>query len=263
MDEKEREELYQTTGLAQQAGDQAHKAAATEFFLEEQYKSLAEAQLEVETTMKNLYHRLRQDIYKPDEKNEKMSWHPIGDAKKRKLTDDGVEKIMEIISWYVNKENLLSNFDEDQINNIMKDFRLAVTANILMRYKIYFREPSIEECKEILDKRLKEHMKIKGYSYEVLDKEIDEKKIKEEVLSEVGQRIEYEIKKIRETKLKENLSEFELLFISLSQLVLATLNRAYRGEERGSLRRHQSIQEIIGGKPQMPKGEHKNSFFGR
>ena len=49
------------------------------------------------------------------------------------------------------------------------------------------------------------------------------------------------------------LSEFEMLFEQLSQLVFATLNRAWKGEERGSIRRHTNISEIIGSRPNMPK----------
>jgi len=59
------------------------------------------------------------------------------------------------------------------------------------------------------------------------------------------------------------LSEFELLFEQLSQLVYATLNRAWKGEERGSIRRHTNISEIIGARPQQQQEGGLFSKWGR
>lgn len=252
---EEREMLMRQAGLSTAMDQQAQQAAAAQYLVEEQEKGLAEAQLEVETTLKNLYYRLRQDVFKID-KNGKIEWEPLKDLRKRRLTDDGVERIMELMSFYINKENLLSNFSEEQINRIMLTFRLALSGNILMRYKIYFREPTFDECKELLMERVEEQTKVKVFAQEIVGIKSDKKKIKESLLANVEERIEYEIKKIREEKLKQNLSEFELLFEQLSQMILATLNRAWKGEERGSLRRRTSIAEIIGTpahQQQMPK----------
>ena len=82
-------------------------------------------------------------------------------------------------------------------------------------------------------------------------KKVDEDKIKEEVSKEVEPRIEYETQKIKQEQIKLNLREFEMIFTQLRALVEATHNRAWKGEERGSLRRHFNISEIIGGKPQQ------------
>lgn len=255
MNEEERNELFETTGINAQASQQAQQAAATQYYLEEQNKTLAEAQLEAEKIMANIYHRLNQDEYKPDA-NGIFQWKEISDKSKRTLTDDGINKIMEVMSWFVNKENLLSNFTEEQINEIMLTFRLSFSANILMRYKVYFREPSFEECRRILNEKIKEQGKVKQYAYEIAGNKKSDKEIENEMLSEIEGRVEYEIEKIRERKLKENLAEFEMLFESLSQIVFATLRRAYHGEERGSLRRHTNISEInsYGGHPPQRQG---------
>ena len=50
-----------------------------------------------------------------------------------------------------------------------------------------------------------------------------------------------------------------MIFTQLEALVEATHNRAWKGEERGSLRRHFNISEVIGGRPPMPE---KKSFWG-
>lgn len=253
MNPEEQEEALAKMQMQGAVAQSQQQAQATQYYVQEQEKLFAEAQLECETTLKTIYYRLRQDILKPD-KDGNLGWIPIEDQTKRRLTDDGVERIMELMSFYINKENLLSNFSEEQINRIMLTFRLAFTGNILMRYKIYFRRPSFEECKAILEKRVEERAKMRAFASELLGKEVSEKTIKEEMLEEMEERIEYEIEKIREEKSKENLKEFEMLFEELSQMILATLNRAWKGEERGSLRRHTNITEISTTKPPVVEG---------
>jgi len=48
-----------------------------------------------------------------------------------------------------------------------------------------------------------------------------------------------------------------LIIVQLEIIVFATLNRAWKGEERGSLRRRMNVSELIGAsssRPQQPKG---------
>ena len=94
---------------------------------------------------------------------------------------------------------------------------------------------------------------------ELMDRKVDEEEIKAEVLLEIEPQIEYEREKIKSEKTKLNLREFEMIFTQLKALVEATHNRAWKGEERGSLRRHFNISEVIGGKSQMPE---KKGFWG-
>ncbi|MCK5177853.1 MAG: hypothetical protein KAQ92_09075 [Candidatus Aenigmarchaeota archaeon] len=237
---------------------QAQQNAQNQYYMQEQETSMTEAQLDCKTTLLNLYHQLRQDAFQVGEEGG-SEWCEIRDKKKRRLTDDGLNRIRELMSFYVNKENLLSNFNEDQINSIMLRFRLAFSANILMRYKLYFRQPSFEECKVIFKDRIGEKIKLKMFAGELAGIELEEEKVKKELLSEYEDKLEYEIRKIKEEKTKEMLSEFELLFEQLSQLVYATLNRAWKGEERGSIRRHTNISEVVGIKP--PQQTNQGGLF--
>lgn len=259
MNQYEREEAFQNAQLIG-ATEQANLTAMQNIHAQQEIdKTIAEAQLEVETTLINIYYRLRQDFQMPDNKG-RMQWHPIKDPKKRRLTDEGVERIMELMSFFINKENLLSNFTEDQIKQIMLTYRLAFSANIFMRYQIYFREPTVNECKEIILESIEKQIETKKFTLEIRGLELDVKTIRKQIIDELD--IEKEIEKIRKEKLKENLSEFELLFEELSQMVLATLNRAWKGEERGSLRRHTSISEVIGsGRPMMMKPKESRGLF--
>lgn len=262
MEEEQYNEVAENAGIhasVQQGNAFAGQAQNLQYQMEEVEKNLAEAQLDCEETLTKIYHLLKQDILKPNTQGV-LEWMKIDDPKKRVLTGEGVDKVMQIMQSYINKETLLSNFDDKMIARRMLKFCLALNALLFMKYEIYFRTPSLDECKEILQARIDEKIKRKVMNLELMGKAVDEKKIKREVLIEVEPEIEYEIEKIKKEKTKLNLREFEMIFTQLEALVEATHNRAWKGEERGSLRRHFNISEVIGGKSNMM--QEKKSFWG-
>ena len=242
-------ETAQSAALAGQAEQAAASAKQAQYYVENQEKNLAEAQLECEKTLNKIYHKLKQDCLIPNEEG-RMEWKAIEDEK-RILTDEGVNKAMQIMESYVNKETLLSNFDSDQIKQRMLQFSLAFNSNIYMKYEHYFRIPSLEECKEIMDNQIKTQVKSKKISIEMQGGSPDEEQIKAEIVAKFGESIEDEIDNIKRTRLNENLREYELLFTELVHIVDAIHNRAWKGEERGSLRRHFNISEVIGQQKQQ------------
>lgn len=237
-----------------------NQAKQLQYQMEEVEKNLAEAQLDCEETLTKINHLLKQDVLKINNEGI-LQWQEISDAKKRVLTDEGVDKIMQVMQSYINKETLLSNFDDKMIARRMLEFSLALSALIFLKYEIFFRIPSPEECKEILKDRIQERINRKKMTAEILKKPFDEDKVEREILNEIELRMEYEIQKIKQEKTKLNLREFEILFIQLKALVEATHNRAWKGEERGSLRRHFNISEVIGGRSPMPE-KKGGSWFG-
>jgi len=265
MNEEQNEpydELGEAIGLnsaTQQSNLVANQNKQIQYQMEEAEKNLAEAQLDCEETLSQIYHLLKQDILKVSDKGV-FEWVAIDDPRKRVLTDEGVDRIMQIMRSYINKETLLSNFDEKTIGRRMLKFCLSFSALMFLKYEVYFRIPSIKECKEILKERIEERIERKKMTAELLKKEFDFEKVEKEILSEVEPRMEYEIQKIRQERSKLNLREFEMMFTQLESLVEATHNRAWKGEERGSLRRHFNISEVIGGRSPMP--EKKGGIFG-
>lgn len=230
----------------------ANQNKQLQYEMEESEKNLAEAQLDCNETLQKIYHLLKQDVLKPNEdKGGILEWTPLDDIKKRVLTEEGVDKIMQIMQSYINKETLLSNFDNVMINRRMLEFSLAFSGNFFMKYEIYFRTPTLEECQKILQNRIAHKVKLRVMNAQLMNKEADEKKIRANILHELEPHIDYEIGKIKQQKTKENLREFEMLFVQLKALVEATHNRAWKGEERGSLRRHMNISEVTGVRPQM------------
>ena len=116
------------------------------------------------------------------------------------------------------------------------------------------------ECKEILQNRISEKVKLKKMNAEIFKKEFNEEETEKEILKELEERMEYEIQKIKQEYTKINLREFEMMFTQLKALVESIHNRAWKGEERGSLRRHFNISEVIGGRNPVP--EKKGGWFG-
>ena len=255
--------LAQQIGIHGQAGQIAQQTAAQQYYTEEKEKSIADAQLEVNETLEKLYHMLRQDVYKyVDGQQQLMEWIPVADNK-RVLTEEGVDRMMQAISFYINKENLLSNFNEDQINEIMLTFRKALNANHYTKYEVWFRIPTFEECKIILENKIQEQVKIKEFANELIGNNLSKDDIKKELLKKIEFTVHKEIKKIKEVKIKENLKEWELMFEGLAQMVFATLNRAWKGEERGSLRRHMNVTELLGARTPQPQQARGFKLWGR
>jgi len=246
----------------QQGNNVAAQTQQMQYQMEDAEQNLAEAQLDVTDTLVKIHHLLRQDVLKPNkDKNGKLEWIEITDKKKRVLTEEGVDKIMQVMQSYINKETLLSNFDDKMIMRRMLEFSLAFSGLIFMKYEIYFSTPSLEDCKEILQDRIDERIKKRVIANELQGFESDEVLMRKEIVNELIGRFEYEIQKIKEEQTKLNLREFEMIFTQLKALVESTHNRAWKGEERGSLRRHFNISEVIGGNQQQQK-KRNGGWFG-
>lgn len=244
------EELNNNLAMGMASGQMSQASAGmnqANMYLQEQEKGLVESQLEVESILEEIYHMLKQDVYKEDtEQQGKFSWQPLEDQSKRALTDWGVDRIMQVMKSYINKNTLLSNFDEKIIARRMLKFMLAMNGLLLMKYEFLFRQPTFEECKQILKERMDNRKKVQMFSLDLMKKDYDEKEIEKRILFEMEDKIEKEVEKIRQEKRKQNLREYELLLTQLEAMVESTHNRAWRGEERGSIRRHTNIHEIHG-----------------
>ena len=234
----------------------ANQSKQLQYQMEEGEKNLAEAQLDCKETLTEINHLLKQDSLRVNEGGI-LDWFPIDDEKKRVLTNEGVDKIMQIMQSYINKETLLSNFDEKTIARRMLEFSLSFNALIFLKYEVFFRTPTLPECKDILKERMDEKIESKEMTAEIFEKEFDRESVKKKILNEMAGRMEYELKKIKSEKTKLNLREFEMIFTQLKALVESIHNRAWKGEERGSLRRHFNISEVIGGNSPMPQNKSR------
>lgn len=236
-------------GVINQAGQSATLGAAANAYLNEQTTALAEKQLNVKTMRAECYYILSQYQWNPSENGEE--WKAPEDVSKNILTDWGVDRLMQIIHFYINQNNLLSNFDDDEIRYLMQKFLLEVNDLVLLKYEFLFREPTIEQCEALLKERIENKVKIRVVNSRLFKKAYDENQIREEVSKDID--TEYELKKIKTEQRKQRLREFSMLLAQLEVIVLGALNRALNGEERGSLRRHTQMLEMLGASPSQAK----------
>ena len=246
MDEQEQQDLMNQSMITGQT--QQNASAAASYYMQEQEKGLVDVQLEVDSIKTDIYNLISQKSLKMTEEG-KIDWVDLTDQKQRILSDWGVERIMQVIHFYVNKNTLLSNFNEDQINRLMLRFVCELNDLVLLKYQILFYQLDFEECKEIIKERISDRKKMRVFSAEILGKEIDEKDVEDKLLEEIEQNLEREMTKVREEQRKEKLRDYGLLMAQLETMVYATLNRAWKGEERGSIRRHTTISELVGNRP--------------
>ena len=152
MNPEEQEQYMNQSAIHGQVGQNATATAQAQYYNEEKELGLADAQLEVDTIKEDIFHLLRQDV-KQIIKG-KFEWANLKSQSERTLSNWGVDRLMQIIHFYINKNNLLSNFSEIQINRLMLKFIKELNDLILLKYQVLFREPTFEECKEIILKKL-------------------------------------------------------------------------------------------------------------
>lgn len=174
------------------------------------------------------------------------------------LSDYGVSYIMWMLQGYLTKNTLLSNYDDKQIADKMEDFSTTLADCIFMEYDKMFAEPTLEECKEELKRRIRNKVEIKSFALELLDKkptDEEKEKIEEGVINEMEDRIEREMEVIKEQKRKNKLKRFDSIIRMVQDTVHSSYQRAWKGGERTSARSHVHVTETKGGyMPQNNQG---------
>lgn len=113
-------------------------------------ENLVQWQLELDSILERLEHMLRGD--KPIWKNGNILWMASNDDSERILNDYGVAEIMRILSVYVNRNQILSNYREETINLKMLDLGNEISDLIFMKYEKMFVISSFQKMfKKIYD----------------------------------------------------------------------------------------------------------------
>jgi len=166
------------------------------------------------------------------------------------LSDFGVHLIRNTIAWYLNKNTLLSNYDEDTINHKMEDFASDLNDTIFMEYEKVFKYPTFDDCKKSLIDRIQKKKDLRIFALELLGRkvsDIEKKEIEDKLLKEIEPMIEKELQKIKEQIIKNKLKRFLITIREIQDAVHSTYLRAWKGQERLTLRQHIHISETKGG----------------
>ena len=235
-----------------------------ESVMDDNLKGTISEQLDLDDQLEKIGYLLKGYVQEIDEARGKV-WVAPEDNEMKILSEYGVHLIKNVIQFYLNKNTLLSNYDEATIDAKMEDFSNSLNDDIFMEYDKVFLYPSFEDCKKVLDERIKRKKEMKIYALEILGKKVDElekEEIEKEILKSIEHTIERELETIREQLMKNKLKRFELLVRCIQDTVHSTYLRAWKGQERTTLRQHIHISENRGGIPvvQQPTTSSFNWF---
>ena len=248
MDDKELEKLEMQVKQAQLEAD-SHKlnSSRQDVIMQEQDKSMITEQLDVSEILTNLHYLLRGYIFGYVEEAKQMGWIAPKNNDMVILSETGATYIEGMIQAYVNKNTLLSNYDEDTIIYKMEDFANTINDRLFMNSELMFCYPTLEDCKEEITKRIQNKIDIKKFANELLGIKTSDEDLRKEVLKEMEDRLEHEFQVVREQKIKSKLTSFDSVIRMVQDTVHSAYLRAWNGQERRTLREHIHITESKGG----------------
>lgn len=209
--------------------------------------NIVQWQLDLSEEKEKIDHLLRGHIIKrmPDGNEH---WVEPEDYRMRSLTNYGVEQLMNIINFYLSRNNILSFYTEEQIQEKMLAIGEELADKMYNEYEYFFYTPSILDF-------------VKRSISEI--KKIGDNCKSEEDISEMAVRIYKAYKEEAEEIRIKNLKAFPMIHQLILNQIHAAFNRALRGEERESLRKfmHISLSDNISKQqspyPTVSGGRHK------
>jgi hypothetical protein len=132
MREIEKEELQGSYGQIQQSRSfDPRQNSQLSSFASRTEDNIAKWQLELNDILERAEHILRGDIPKFEEGH--IIWKPSEHPENNPLNDVGVQEIMKILALYINRNKVLSDYTNDEINVKVFDFGRAINNLIFMR----------------------------------------------------------------------------------------------------------------------------------
>ena len=218
MIEIDKEEINQNTNQGQRISG----------FQTAQSENLIKWQLELNDILERAEHILRQDLV--EIKNGQVTWNTNEKNEEEIIfTEYAVQEIMRILSMYINRNTILSDYEPEEIDDKIYDFGCELNDLIFMKYEDFF-----NYTKPI------EYAKALGH----------------DTLMDVPDEVFLEIEKAVAEDLLPKKKLYPIITLELKDLVHSAYKRALYGQERDSLRTARAIQqqETI-----MPQGLNINT----
>lgn len=216
-------------------------------------KTAINEQLDLTPELERIYYLLKGYTLTKNSNTGKTDWTEPSSNNMKVLTEYGVQLIMNYIAWYLNKNTLLSNYDEDTINTKMEDFVISLADAAFMLYEKTFNYPTLDDCKEELRLRIQRKVETKSFAYELIQKKVPTPEQREafekEIMKDIEQIIEKELDKIKQQLMKDKLKRFELMIRQIQDTVHSSYLRALNGMERKTAREHIHVNETRGINP--------------
>lgn len=135
----EQEEAYIRQMSSQLEAEKMHRAqqqlsGISTAFLGEDTQNLIKWQLDIKGELEEIEHLLKGHRLKRDE-NGNEHWVEPTDPTEKLLNDKGVQEILKILRMYLNKNTILSNYDQIVIDQRLKQFAERLADLIFMSYE--------------------------------------------------------------------------------------------------------------------------------
>ena len=228
-----------------EAGQQGLAVAQQEQFLQNQDKSMIKEQLDLTDEITRIDYLIKGYSLEPSSDGQ-LEWVAPTNKDMQIFSEYGIHLIRNTICWYLNKNLLLSNFDDATIRKKMWDFTNDLIDTIFMEYEKVFITPTVKECIEVLKDRIGRRTDITCYAREVAGLEVNREEIMGSKFKELENRIEGELEKIKQQIIKSKLKRYVLIVRTIQDAIHTTFMRAWKGQERATLRQHTHISESRG-----------------
>lgn len=133
MDEENYNDLIRKEEEWNEQEDQAPQFSAPSMFQQEDNENLVKWQLDIKDELVRIEHLLRKHIPKTDKNGDIYYVEPA--EKDRLFNERGVNEILNLLAWYLNKNIILSNFSEEDINQRCKQFAYFLKDFIFNNYQ--------------------------------------------------------------------------------------------------------------------------------
>lgn len=187
-------------------------------FSVKQAQDIAEQQLNLQEELDRIYHLLSGHVLGISDGNE--VWLEPQDDRLKIFSEYGVKQIMNIILFYINKNTLLSNYDEETIRWKVKDFAIELSDLIYNRYESFFHYPTPEELFDIY-KPIMNRQRLN-----ITEEELYQKCIH-----------------WSNEELSSKMRHYPMIVMAVVDSVHSTYLRALNGEERESLRKIMHVSQ--------------------
>lgn len=202
--------------------------------------NLIQYQLDLSEEKEKIDHLLRGHELKRDAEGNEY-WAEPSDPLQKSLTNYGVEKLMNIVNFYLSRNIILSNYDNETIMSKMKDIGWEISDTVFLEYEFIFYKPRVKDFIE-RDKKLIKAI-IDKYPKPIAKKKILHLIKRYDSLSDIY--------------FRKNCRQYSIICRMLIDAIHSAYNRALNGEERASLRKammvHQNQSDPINQMYGMPK----------
>lgn len=104
-------------------------------FMSRQESDMARWQLELNDILERIEHILKGD--KPEFREGNIIWTDNPEKDQNTLNDRGVKEVLKILAIYVNRNTILSDYEDDEIRVVLLDFGKRLNNLLFMKYDEY------------------------------------------------------------------------------------------------------------------------------